>query len=99
MQVNPGIFKSYDIRGVYEKEIFPETASAVAKGFAKIINPQTVIVGRDARVSSPILHDKMIEGLTSVGVNVVDVGMVSTDMYYYACATKKTPWYHDHCQS
>lgn len=91
MQVNPGIFKSYDIRGVFGKEIFPETAVVVGKGFAKVLSPQTVIVGRDARVSSPELHDKLIEGLTSVGVNVVDVGMVSTDMYYYACATKKLP--------
>lgn len=91
MQVNPGIFKSYDIRGVYDKEIFPETAVAVAKGFAKVLTPTTVVVGRDARISSPILHDKLVEGLTSVGVNVIDVGMVSTDMYYYACATKKLP--------
>ncbi|MEO8581713.1 MAG: phosphomannomutase/phosphoglucomutase [Patescibacteria group bacterium] len=91
MQVNPGIFKSYDIRGVYEKEIFPETAVAVGKGFAKVLSPTTVIVGRDARISSPTLHDKLIEGLTSVGVNIIDVGMVSTDMYYYACATKKLP--------
>lgn len=91
MQVNPGIFKSYDIRGVYEKEIFPETAVAVGKGFAKVLSPTTVIVGRDARISSPILHDKLIEGLTSVGVNIIDVGMCSTDMYYYACATKKLP--------
>lgn len=91
MQVNPGIFKSYDIRGVFEKEIFPETAVAVGKGFAKVLAPTTVIVGRDARVSSPILHEKLVEGLTSVGVNVIDVGMVSTDMYYYACATKQLP--------
>lgn len=91
MQVNPGIFKSYDIRGVFDKDLFPETAEAVAKGFVKVLSPQTVLVGRDARVSSPILHQKMIEGLTKVGVNVVDIGMVSTDMYYYACATKQLP--------
>ncbi len=91
MQVNPGIFKSYDIRGVYGKEIFAETAEAVGKGFAKILSPSTVVVGRDARISSPELHQNLIKGLTSVGVNVIDVGMVSTDMYYFACATKKLP--------
>ncbi len=91
MQVDPGIFKSYDIRGVYGTQLFDETAQAVGKAFAKVLAPQTVVVGRDARVSSPSLHDNLIKGLTSVGVNVVDVGMVSTDMYYYACATKKLP--------
>ncbi len=91
MQVDPGIFKSYDIRGVYGEQLFDETAEAVAKGFVKVLTPTTVVVGRDARVSSPSLHTKLIEGLTSVGVNVIDIGMVSTDMYYYACATKKLP--------
>lgn len=91
MQVEPGIFKSYDIRGVYGTQLFDETAQAVGKAFAKVLSPQTVVVGRDARVSSPSLHENLIKGLTSVGVNVVDVGMVSTDMYYFACATKKLP--------
>src|SRR5260221_2718085 len=49
------------------------------------------MVGRDARVSSPALHNALIRGLNSVGVNVTDLGMVSTDMYYYACAIRKTP--------
>ncbi|MBW7944066.1 phosphomannomutase/phosphoglucomutase [Patescibacteria group bacterium] len=91
MKVDPGIFKAYDIRGVYGTSLFDETAEAVGKAFAKVLSPTTVIVGRDARVSSPSLHDHLIKGLTSVGVNVIDVGMVSTDMYYYACATKKLP--------
>src|SRR3989344_3902167 len=91
MTVHPGIFKSYDIRGVYGKEIFDETGVAVGKAFAKVLQPKTVIVGRDARISSPALHDALIQGLTSVGVNIIDVGMVSTDMYYFACATKKLP--------
>jgi len=91
MQVEPSIFKSYDIRGVYGTQLFDETAQAVGKGFAKVLQPKTVIVGRDARVSSPALHTNVITALNSVGVNVIDIGMVSTDMYYYACATKKLP--------
>lgn len=91
MQVDAGIFKAYDIRGVYGASLFDQTAAAVGKAFAKVLNPTTVIVGRDARVSSPVLHQHLVEGLTSVGVNVIDVGMVSTDMYYYACAEKKLP--------
>lgn len=91
MQVDPSIFKAYDIRGVYGDKLFDDTAEAVGKAFAKILKPTTVIVGRDARVSSPALHDRLLQGLTSVGVNVIDIGMVSTDMYYYACATKQLP--------
>ncbi|HKY74440.1 MAG TPA: phosphomannomutase/phosphoglucomutase [Patescibacteria group bacterium] len=91
MQVAPGIFKSYDIRGVYGKDLFDETAVAVGKAFSKILEPKTVVVGRDARVSSPSLHKNIIKGFISVGVNVLDIGMVSTDMYYFACAEKKFP--------
>lgn len=89
MQVEPSIFKAYDIRGVYGTSLFDDTAVAVGKSFAKVLSPSTVIVGRDARVSSPVLHQKLIEGLTSVGVNIIDIGMVSTDMYYHACAVKQ----------
>src|SRR5258706_6586616 len=91
MQVNPGIFKSYDIRGIYGKDLFDETGNAVAKAFTKILSPKQVVVGRDARISSPSLHQNIIAGFTASGVDVVDIGMVSTDMYYFACATKKLP--------
>lgn len=91
MIVDSSIFKAYDIRGVYGQNLHDPIAEAIGKAFAKILQPTTVIVGRDARVSSPVLHDNLLNGLTSVGVNVIDIGMVSTDMYYYACATKKLP--------
>lgn len=91
MIVDSSIFKSYDIRGIYGHNLHDETAVAVGKGFAAVVKPETVIVGRDARVSSPSLHENLIKGLTSVGVNVIDVGMVSTDMYYFACAEKGLP--------
>lgn len=91
MQVAPGIFKSYDIRGIYGKDLFDETAEAVGRAFTKILSPALVVVGRDARISSPVLHAQIIKGLIDSGVSVVDIGMVSTDMYYFACATKKLP--------
>lgn len=91
MQVDPGIFKAYDIRGIYGESLFDETATAIGKAFAKVIQPTTVVVGRDGRVSSPVLSEKLISALMNVGVNVIDIGMVSTDMYYFACATKKLP--------
>jgi phosphomannomutase len=91
MQVESSIFKAYDIRGVYGTSLFDEKAEAVGKAFAKVLSPATVIVGRDARISSPALHQRLIQGLNSVGVNVIDIGMVSTDMYYHACAVKQLP--------
>ncbi len=91
MQIDQSIFKAYDIRGIYQQNLFDETAEAIGKAFAKVIQPTTVIVGRDGRISSPILFEKLTTALMNVGVNVIDVGMVSTDMYYFACATKKLP--------
>lgn len=91
MKVDPSMFKAYDIRGIYEDNLFPETAEAIGRAFVKLLSPQTIILGRDGRVSGPALHDAMIAGITSCGVDVIDIGMVSTDMYYYACAEKKLP--------
>jgi phosphomannomutase len=91
MQVDASIFKSYDIRGIYGQNLFDNVGEAVGKAFIKVVNTPIVVVGRDARVSSPALHAAIIKGITSVGAQVIDVGMVSTDMYYYACAEKKAP--------
>jgi phosphomannomutase len=91
MIVDSSLFKAYDVRGVYGTNLHDNVAEAIGKAFSKIVPTDTVIVGRDARVSSPALHTALLKGLSSVGVNVIDVGMVSTDMYYYACAEKKLP--------
>ncbi|MFN8373205.1 MAG: phosphomannomutase/phosphoglucomutase [Anaerolineae bacterium] len=91
MQVDPSIFKAYDIRGIYGQNLFEATAEAVGKAFVKVLGAKTVVVGRDARISSPAMHAALIKGLNSVGTSVINLGMVSTDMYYYACATKKLP--------
>ncbi len=91
MKVDPSIFKAYDIRGIYGQNLFDETGEAIGKAFVKVIGATTVIVGRDARISGPALHEALIRGLTSVGTNVIDLGRVSTDMYYYGCAIKKLP--------
>jgi phosphomannomutase len=91
MKIDPTIFKAYDIRGIYDQNLNNSIAVSVGKGFAKILNPTTVIVGQDGRISSPALAESIIEGLTSAGVNVLNAGQVSTDMYYYACAIKKLP--------
>jgi phosphomannomutase len=91
MKIDPAIFKAYDIRGIYGENLNEEIAGLIGKGFVSVIKPTTVIVGRDGRVSGPSLTDSIIKALTGVGVNVINIGQVSTDMYYYACALKKLP--------
>lgn len=87
MQVNPSIFKAYDIRGVYPEDLNEAVAYAIGRAFVTYLKPDTVIVARDMRLSGPQLFKALTSGLLDQGADVVDVGMVSTDQFYYACAT------------
>jgi phosphomannomutase len=80
------IFKAYDIRGVYPTEINEEIAYGIAQAYAKFLNPKTVALGYDVRTSSPSLFEAAKQGLLDHGVDVVDIGMISTDMLYFAVA-------------
>jgi len=82
--MNAGIFKTYDIRGVYPRDIDESGAFKIAQAFAKVVKPQTVALGRDVRNSSESLWESAKEGLLKAGVNVVDIGRISTDMLYFA---------------
>ena len=90
MQANASIFKAYDIRGVVPSTINEELAEALGKAFGTVAlqeGEKTVAVGRDGRLSGPLLSAALMRGLASVGVNVVDVGMVTTPMLYFAANT------------
>ena len=91
MQVDPSIFKAYDIRGVYPDPLNEEVAYAVGRAFVELLSCAEVVVGRDMRLSSPAIKEHLIRGLTDQGADVVDIGMVGTDQYYYACATLARP--------
>ncbi|MGB0603317.1 MAG: phosphomannomutase/phosphoglucomutase [Candidatus Latescibacterota bacterium] len=91
MHVDSSIFKAYDIRGVYPEQLNEEVAYAVGRAFVSFLNPSEVIVGRDMRLSSPAIKAHLLRGLTEQGADVIDIGMVSTDQYYYACATLNKP--------
>lgn len=85
MQVNPKIFKAYDIRGIYGVDFNEDTFYQIAQGYIKQAKPRgTVAVGMDARLSSPTLKQAVIKGLTDAGVSVMDIGLASTEMYYFA---------------
>lgn len=85
--LSPYIFRGYDIRGVYGKDITEETAATIGKAFATTILSlgfHRCVVGRDNRLSSPNLAASLMEGITSCGVDVIDLGTVTTPMFYYA---------------
>jgi len=82
--VDPKIFKAYDVRGVVPDEFNEETARLIGRGFAEFLKPNEVTVGRDMRLSSPAIHQAVLQGLVEQGADVVDVGLVSTDGLYFA---------------
>jgi phosphomannomutase len=87
MKVNSGIFKAYDIRGIYPDDLNEEVGYAVGRAFASFLKVDKVVVGRDMRLSGPQMFDAVTRGLMDQGADVINIGMVSTDQYYYACAT------------
>ena len=85
--INNNIFREYDIRGIYNEEIDEQTAYIIGKAFGSYIknmNEDITIIGHDNRISSPSLSISLIKGITDSGINVVDLGLVTTPMYYYA---------------
>ncbi len=90
MQVAASIFKAYDIRGVVPVTITAEVARALGRAFgtrAMALGSGTVAVGRDGRLSGPELSAALMAGLAEVGVQVIDIGMVTTPMLYFAAHT------------
>ena len=86
-RINPVIFRSYDIRGIIEKELNYEDAVLIGKSFGSYIQEtgeNKVIIGHDNRESSEKLNKKLIEGLISTGVHVIDIGLVTTPILYYS---------------
>ena len=78
-----GIFKAYDIRGIYGKTLTDEIAYKIGRAFATFIQCKKVVVGRDMRPHSEPLFKNLARGLTEQGVEVIDVGVCSTPMSYY----------------
>ncbi len=91
MKVNPGIFKAYDIRGIYPRDLDENTAYLIGRAFATFLKPEKVLVGRDMRLSGPAMFAQVTRGLMEQGVDVIDIGMVSTDQYYFACTKLQLP--------
>jgi len=85
-----GIFKAYDIRGIYGKDLDDDTMFRIGRAFATFTSCRSVVVGRDMRPHSQPLFKALARGLTMQGADVVDIGLCSTPMSYFANATLKT---------
>ena len=81
-----GAFHAYDIRGIYNVDFDKETAYKVGYFLPELLAADKVLVGRDARVSSPEIHDYLLKGITDAGADVYDVGLSTTPMVYWGTA-------------
>ena len=90
MQVTASIFKAYDIRGIVPVTLNEQVAEALGRAFGTVARAEgqtSVAVGRDGRLSGPALSAALIRGLVSTGMHVIDIGMCTTPMLYYAAST------------
>ncbi len=82
-----GIFREYDIRGIVEHDLTPDVVKKIGQAYATLARKrgvQSVTVGRDGRLTSPVLRNQLIAGLTSAGVDVVDLGLCATPLLYFS---------------
>ncbi len=84
MALDPKVFKAYDVRGLYPEELDEQGAARIGRAYAEHFELDTVAIGRDARLSSPAMADASAEGVRDAGADVVDIGLVGTEMLYFA---------------
>ena len=84
-----GIFKAYDIRGIYPTEINADVAEAIGRAYIEFTGAKKVAVGRDMRPHSLPLFEGLSRGMLAQGADVIDLGLVSTPMSYFANGTLK----------
>ena len=82
--LDPKVFKAYDVRGLHPAELDEEGAHAIGRAYVEQFEPRRIAVGRDMRISSPAMAAALIEGAAEGGADVLDLGLVGTEMVYYA---------------
>jgi phosphomannomutase len=90
--LNPKIFKDYDIRAEMDKELDEEGVRRIARAFVAQFSPQTVAVGHDMRVTGEMIASAVMEEMSKMGVNILDLGLTSTDASYYAAGKLDTDY-------
>jgi len=89
--IDAGIFKAYDVRGIYPQQIDEEIAYRIGRAFVAFLGEDKIVVGRDMRLSSPELSLAFISGASDQGADVADIGLCSTDMLYFASGVLDRP--------
>ena len=79
----PGVFKAYDVRGLYPSELDEDGAYAIGRAYVEQFEPRRIAVGRDMRLSSPSMAEAVMSGAADGGADVVDIGMAGTEMLYF----------------
>src|SRR5205085_7010189 len=82
--LDPKVFKAYDVRGIYLAELDEAGAEAIGRAYFEQFEPRKIAVGRDMRLSSPTMQEAVIRGATAAGCDVIDIGLVGTEMVYFA---------------
>ena len=83
-KISPEIFKAYDIRGIYPHQLNEGAAGLIGKAFVEYLKPKQIVIGRDMRLSSESLWRSLSRGIIETGVDVIDIGLCSTDALYFA---------------
>jgi phosphomannomutase len=82
--LSPSVFKAYDVRGLYPSELDESGAYAIGRAYVEQFEPRRIAVGRDMRLSSPTMAEAFVLGASEGGAEVVEIGMVGTEMLYFA---------------
>ena len=82
--IDPAVFKAYDVRGLYPSQLDEDGAYRIGRSYVEHFEPRTIAIGRDMRVSSPSMAAAAIEGAADGGADVLDLGLVGTEMVYFA---------------
>jgi phosphomannomutase len=82
--LDPEVFKAYDVRGIYPGQLDEAGAEAIGRAYVEQFEPRRMAVGRDMRVSSPAMQEALMRGATAAGADVLDLGLVGTEMVYFA---------------
>jgi phosphomannomutase len=82
--LDPEVFKAYDIRGIYPSDLDEDGARAVGRAFVEVFEPKRIAVGHDMRVTSPAMAEAAIAGAAEAGADVLELGLVGTEMVYFA---------------
>ena len=82
--LDPKVFKAYDVRGIHPTELDEDGAYRIGRGYVEHFEPRRIAVGRDMRLAAPAMAAALVEGAADGGADVLDLGLVGTEMVYYA---------------